>query len=511
MTIPHILQSLLALCARSYLASFIFAALVFGILRLFFLLLRKIFKLTGLGFAVTAFSLYGGIMAFHRVSSYVLVKPLPIIIRSLGFVIGVYLAYSIVEQIFFVRGGARTGREMPRIVRDVLRLAVVVVASLIALKAFVGLEVTALVATSTVLSAVIGLAMQDTLANIFAGISLQLGKPFHVGDWVTVYNQTGAVVSTSWRATRIRTRDNNVIEIPNSSIAKAEIFNYSAPTPKHRRSVEVGIGFDVPPNQAKETLMTAASAVEGVWADPPPDVLLIKFGESAINYRLRYWVDDFQDAPEIDDRVMTSVWYYLKRAGVGLPYPYRNLLVRQEDPAGAARTREERRSQIRAFLGGVELLDALSAAETARLAETAEVRTYAVGEDIVSQGDAGSEFFIVEEGSVHTIVETPEGRCLTFGPFGRGFFFGEMSLLTGEPRSATVTALSDVSVLVITKERFADVLTSNPKVAEKLSASVAKRRAEVAQGNGEQGEAAAAGNYSRDNILRRIKDFFNIK
>ena len=146
-------------------------------------------------------------------------------------------------------------------------------------------------------------------------------------------------------------------------------------------------------------------------------------------------------------------------------------------------------------------------------AEVARIRYYQlpVWLRIVRQGDAGSEFFIVEEGEVRTTVETPDGRALAFGPFGRGFFFGEMSLLTGEPRGATVTALADVTVLVVTKDRFADVLTANPRVAERLSVAVAKRKAEVAEGMAEGEALSAEGRYTRENILIRIKEFFNIK
>ncbi len=253
------------------LLSLAFAALVFVGGRAVFAILRRLLKLEGLRFTVNVFLLILAAEAFEYVFAYEWVPTIGRIIQGLTFVFGIYLAYRLLEHVL-VRRVAKEEKlvELPRIVRDIVRLAVIVLAVLFALKAFLGLEPTALIATSTVLSAVIGLAMQDLLANIFAGVALQIGKPFRIGDWVTAYNQTGTVVSTSWRATRIKTRDNHLIEIPNANIAKAEIYNYSVPTPLQRRHVEVGVVYAAPPNKVKKVLKEAALAARGVLKEPEP-------------------------------------------------------------------------------------------------------------------------------------------------------------------------------------------------------------------------------------------------
>jgi small-conductance mechanosensitive channel len=498
------------------LLSLALAALVFVAGKTLFAVLRRILALEGLRVSANVFLSLVAVAAFEHVFAYEWAPAVGKVLQAVIFIVGVYLLYVLLEQALSRRAFRdRQPPEVPRIVRDVLRLAVIVLATLFALKAFLGFEPTALIATSTVLSAVIGLAMQDVLANIFAGISLQIGKPFRVGDWVTVYNQTGTVVSTSWRSTRIKTRDNHLVEVPNANIAKTEIYNYSVPTPLQRRSVEVGIVYGQPPNKVKAVLIEAALAAQGVLKKPEPDVLLVGFGDFAITYRLRFWLNDFADTPRTEDRIMTNIWYRLKRAGIEIPFPIRDVNVTRRDEGTAAREERAREARVMSFLEGVELLDALGKKDKEFLAAAAPERKYAVGEQVVRQGDPGDEFFIVVTGEVSTTVKRDRGPAVEIGKFGPGFFFGEMSLLTGEPRRATITAVSDVDVLVINKDIFAEIIAANPKVAHKLSRAIEKRRAEIEQefveAGDENGAARVQEKYSKENVLQRIKEFFDLR
>jgi small-conductance mechanosensitive channel len=501
--------------AWDVLSSLALAAAVFVVGRAVFAVLRRTLKLEGLRFTINVFLLLLAAAAFERVFDYKWPDLVGRIVHGLVFVLGIFLAFRLLEHVFIRRiVKDKKQVEIPRIVRDIVRLAVIVLASLFALKSFLGLEPTALIATSTVLSAVIGLAMQDVLANIFAGISLQIGKPFRVGDWVTAYDQTGTVVSTSWRATRIRTRDNHIIEIPNANIAKAEIFNYSAPTPLQRRQIEVGVAYGVPPNDVKGVLKEAALASQGVLREPQPDVLLTNYGDFAITYRLRYWLKDFAGVPQTEDRIMTNIWYHFKRAGISIPFPIRDVTLRQVDEKAEGRAAEERLARISSYLAEVDLLAALSKTERKDLATVTAERRYAAGEKIVRQGDPGAEFFIVVAGTAHVTVRREGGRSIDVGTFGPGYFFGEMSLLTGEPRRATITAAVDTDVIVIGKDAFRETIAAHPKIAEKLSAAVEKRKADIekefAEAGDADGAAAVENEYSRENVLKKIKTFFDI-
>jgi small-conductance mechanosensitive channel/CRP-like cAMP-binding protein len=512
---PDTLKGFLGATVGDILSSLALAALVFVVGRVVFAVLRRVLKLEGLRVTVNIFLLLLAAAAFEHVFDYTWAPTVGRIMRGTIFVFGVYLAFRLLEHTFVGRIVTEKKRvEIPRIVRDIIRLAVLVLAVLFALKAFLGLEPTALIATSTVLSAVIGLAMQDVLSNIFAGISLQIGKPFGIGDWVTVYNQTGTVVSTSWRSTRIKTRDNHVIEIPNSSIAKTEIYNYSVPTPLQRRDVEVGVVYGLPPNDVKRVLIEAALAARGVLNQPEPDVLLTNYGDFAITYRLRYWLRDFADVPRTEDRIMTNIWYYFKRAGISIPFPIRDVTTRHVDEETEKRAEEKRITKIRSHLDGVELLAGLSNTELNKLAAVAAERRYAAGEKIVRQGDPGDEFFIVISGKVRVTVRREKAPTVDLGAFDPGFHFGEMSLLTGEPRRATVAAVEDADVLVINKGMFQEIIAAHPKVAEKLSKAIEKRRKEIerefAEAGDEEAAAAVEEEYSREKVLKKIKDFFDV-
>ena len=513
---PDTLKEFLGATLGDVLSSLALAALVFAGGRAVFAILRRILKLEGLRVTVNIFLLLLAAAAFERVFAYEWPATVGRILYALIFIFGIYLAYGLLEHVFILRiSKERKPVELPRIIRDVIRLAIIVLAVLFAMKAFLGFEPTALIATSTVLSAVIGLAMQDVLANIFAGISLQIGKPFRVGDWVTVHNQTGTVVSTSWRSTRVKTRDNHLIEIPNANIAKTEIYNYSVPTPLQRRHVEVGVVYGQPPNEVKKVLVEAALAARGVLSQPEPDVLLTAYGDFAITYRLRYWLRDFADTPRTEDRIMTNIWYYFKRAGITIPFPIRDVTMRHVDAEAERRAEEARLTKIRSYLDEVELLAALSNTELNKLAAAASERRYAAGEKIVRQGDPGDEFFIVISGRVRTTVRREGSPTIDLGTFDPGFYFGEMSLLTGEPRRATITAVEDTKVLVVNKENFQEIIATHPKVANKLSRAIENRRAEIEREFSEAGDAEAAAavseEYSRENVLKKIKEFFDIK
>ncbi len=219
--------------------------------------------------------------------------------------------------------------------------------------------------------------------------------------------------------------------------------------------------------------------------------------------------------PRTEDRIMTNIWYHFKRAGITIPFPIRDVTLRRLDEKVEARTEEERLARVRSHLEEVELLASLSKAELSKLAAAAGERRYAAGERIMRQGDAGNEFFIVISGEVLTTVRREDGRGADLGNFGPGFFFGEMSLLTGEPRRATITAVTDADLIVVGKNEFQEIIAVHPKVAEKLSRAIEKRQAEIEKELAEAGDVEAAAavekEYSRENVLKKIKAFFDIK
>jgi CRP-like cAMP-binding protein len=367
--------------------------------------------------------------------------------------------------------------------------------------------------SSAVVSAVIGLALQDVLGNVVAGVALHVGKPFKVGDWVKVSDQVGAVVQTSWRSTTISTLDGDFVIIPNGSIAKAEIVNFSAPNPQHAEHARVGTRYEVPPNSAKKAMIEAALQTQGVVPEPRPKVRLIEFGDFSINYDMKYWIDDFSQHDDIRDAVMSSIWYHFRRQGIGIPFPIRDVNLFTVTTQEREKEEAKRIAGLMRLLEAVDIFSPLSSEERLQVAQGVQTHRYAPGERIVRQGDEGDSFFIIGSGQVEVSAQDQTGSQGVLARLGPGKFFGEMSLLTGERRSATVTAVQDTEVGVIDKDNFARVLTANPDIAQTLSEILERRLAEIAAKMAdlekERSDRRLA-TESRGSLLKRIRSFFRL-
>jgi small-conductance mechanosensitive channel/CRP-like cAMP-binding protein len=403
--------------------------------------------------------------------------------------------------------------EIPVLLHELVRIALLILILFVIISKVFQAKLSTLLVSSAVVSAVIGLALQDVLGNIVAGVALHVGKPFKVGDWVQVTDQTGAVVQMSWRATTIRTLDGDFVIIPNGSISKEEIVNYSAPNPRHALYVEVGTRYELAPNMVKDTMVEAALQTWGVLPEPKPRVWVTEYGDFAINYKMKYWIDDFPRHPDIGDQIMTRIWYLFRRRGVGIPFPIRDVNLYTVTPEVQERERNESVTGVQKVLAKVEILSPLSEEERRQLAEGALVQRYAKGEDIVLQGEGGDSFFVLTSGLVEVSTADGAGVRAVLAQLGEGSFFGEMSLLTGEKRTATVTALKDTDVIVIDKANFAQVITNNPAIAKSLSEILERRLAEIAAKMSElekERPMKKAAVESGSSLLKRIRSFFRL-
>src|SRR3989442_7666272 len=214
---------------------------------------------------------------------------------------------------------ARVGVDVPSILRDLL-LVSVAVALVMGFLRLAGLDLFSLVTTSAVLTAVIGLALQSTIANVFGGLGLQLDRTLGRGEWIEVGRRVGPILEIPWRFTRIVTKDGDSVFVPNSELVAGEVLNFSRPTGAHRMTVRIGFQYRHPPDEVRRVLLDAVRDAPGVLDQPPPDCGPHEFGESAIVYGLRYWIADFERNTAIDEEVRTRIWYAAQRAGLEIPY-----------------------------------------------------------------------------------------------------------------------------------------------------------------------------------------------
>ena len=408
--------------------------------------------------------------------------------------------------------GRRTHRAPPRIFRDVTQAVVYVIVLMITLRA-VGVEPSSLLTTSALLTAVVGLALQDTLGNMVSGLALQMQRPFQVGDWIQFDpdpRQIGQVTEVNWRATTVMTNELVELIVPNALLAKAPIRNYSRPSPVSRRTITVQGPYESSPRRVHDAILAAISNTPGVLADPPPWVQTRNFAESGIDYAVYFFTDDFASRDRVDGHVRDRVWYALQRGEVQIPYPQRTVHMHAVSEESRGRTLErelERRDQV---LRCVDFLDVLPPEAHRALAAAAVVRLYAPGEIIVALGDTSGELFIIDRGEV--VVELPreDKTAREIARLSSGKFFGEMGLMTGEQRKATVRAHSECELLVISHDAFHSTLAANAGVIEKISDLLLERQAELEAVASTRDTMIEPKDDRSKRLISQIKGFFKL-
>ena len=357
-----------------------------------------------------------------------------------------------------------------------------------------------LLTTSAVGAVVVGFALQETLGNAFAGLAIQTEKPFRVGEWIRVGDFEGRVTEITWRATRLRTKSGNFVIVPNNTIAREAITNYSEPLVPTRLEIDVGASYASPPNEVKSAIREALAQVPAILTLPPPDVLLHSFDASSIGYRARFWVEDYEHDELIRDQVRTAVYYGFGRRNIEIPYPIQVEYARQwpePDPAADARARED-------VLARVDLFARLSQDQRREIAAVTRTDRFGDGEAIVRQGMPGQSMFVVCSGSVAVVIEPGARQVATIE---RGGYFGEMSLLTGDARTATVIARGDTVVLELDADVFRTLGAAHSQAVEQIAVAAIARRAALEQARDAVRAVAISGSAS---LLERVKRFLRL-
>ena len=331
-----------------------------------------------------------------------------------------------------------------------------------------------LLTTSAVGAVVVGFALQDTLGNAFAGLAIQSEKPFRIGNWIKVGDFEGRVAEVTWRATKLRTKTGNFVVLPNNTIAHEAITNFSEPAIPTRLELEVGASYQSTPGDVKRAILEAIEHVPRVLKVPAPDALLLSFDDSAITYRARFWVEDFEFDDEARDEVRTAIYYSFNRHGIEIPWPIEVGYEREwpePDPATKLKDRER-------VLASVDLFARLTEEQRREVAETTTMRMFGDGEAITKQGTPGHSMFIVCSGRVAVVLEPDRREVATIE---RGGYFGEMSLLTGDPRTATVVARGDAVVMELDAAVFRKLGAADPQAVEEIGMAAMTRRVELEQ------------------------------
>jgi CRP-like cAMP-binding protein len=358
-----------------------------------------------------------------------------------------------------------------------------------------------LLTTSAVGAVVVGFALQDTLGNFIAGLAIQIEKPFRVGQWVQFGDREGQVQEITWRATKLRTKAGQFLIVPNNLISKEPVLNYSEPIVPTRVEVEVPASAATPPNEVKRAIREALSNSPLAMKAPEPQVVIAAFGASSVDYLVQFWIEDYAIDRQARDQVRSNIWYTLRRHSIEIPYPIQVQFEREETPLLTTK----HINSAAEYLAAVDLFSTLTAEERQALAAAGTQPLFAAGEAIVRQDAEGDSMFVVLAGQVRVVLE-PSGQEVAVIPTGG--FFGEMSLLTGDRRTATVKAIGDVTVLEIAAKNFREVALANPNLLDHISTVVATRRTGLQSAR--DAAAAIPAPEAKRNFLARVRQFLTL-
>ncbi len=398
---------------------------------------------------------------------------------------------------------------IPHFLRQVVALFIYLIALLLVLS--VGYHAEAqlkgLLAGSGIAAIVLGFATQDLFGGIIAGIALQINKPYKVGDWLHVSDKHAEVMEINWRSTRFRTNDGIYLDIPNYKIARDVIINLHYPTEIHAMRLRVGVDYDVPPNRVKDALHRAAERAEGVVPEPPVKVFVMDFADSAVIYEIKFSMGNHRYYNDVCDAIRTNIWYEFRRQQITIPFPIRTLQIHR----GPKRTGDPQ-AEARGILRSEPLFDCMSEDQLATVLQNSPIHRYGRGERLIQEGDEGDSMFVMLRGTAAVSIAR-NGTSVRVGAMRQGDCFGEFSLLTGAPRSATVRAENDCEVLEISKPIMAEVLKESPECLSALSDLLAKRQLE---GEGIVKDAALPQDQERkeseyrSTFLRRLRTVFEL-
>jgi small-conductance mechanosensitive channel/CRP-like cAMP-binding protein len=399
---------------------------------------------------------------------------------------------------------------IPKFLREVVALVIFLIALLLVLS--VGYhaerELKGLLAGSGILAIILGFATQNLFGGIIAGMSLQISRPYKVGDWLQVHDRFAEVMEINWRSTRLRTNDAIYLDIPNNEIVRGTIINLHYPTQIHAMRIRVGAEYDIPPNRVKDALRRAAISAEGVQTDPKPKVFVIDFADSAVIYEIKFWMGNHAAYNDVSDAIRTNIWYEFKRQRITIPFPIRTVHLQRKNRPQAQESHDEARDILREE----PLFQCMDDSQLENVLKRAKHNHFGQGERLIEEGAEGDSMFILLRGTAQVSV-AKNGSIIRVGVLRSGDCFGEMSLLTGEPRTATVRAEGDCEVLEISKPVMAEVLRDSPQCLYELSELLARRKLEtegiVRDATQPHAEAGKEQEY-RASFLRRLRTVFEL-
>ena len=401
-----------------------------------------------------------------------LIHVIELIGASLLWLIGAWLLKRGLELFLWTTAFKKaTGSESPLLIRSL-------VAAIIYFLAFYGIwtsvfhrPVTGLLVSTGIVAAALGLALQSVLSDFFSGLAITMENPYRVGDWIELKDGTlGQVADITWRSTRILSLNNSIYVVPNTVAAKSIIHNYNMPDKIYAYWVHVSIDSDIPPDIVLQLLMEASLTCKSVLKYPSPIVRISDVTSQPFKYMVYVYFEDYPSYRPGRSDLFSSISSCLSRAGIS------PTAVKYEIATREARIAEVQELTLSERLRGINIFQPLSDDDIETIAGSCQIQTFRSGEIVIEKGDTDNSLFVISSGVVSILRDEDRGRHIELARLGANDCFGEMSLLTGEPRTATVKALTNVEAINVPKEGLEPVLKAKPELSDKLAEIMAERR-----------------------------------
>lgn len=405
---------------------------------------------------------------------------------------------------------SRAATQVPRLLIDISAFAVWVATLIAALSVIFDLSVSAFITTSGIVIAVIGFALRYMISDVFTGIALGLERPINIGDWVQLENGTlGKIVEINWRATKLMTKEKTGVIIPNTYLATHPFTNFNWPDDYFRAEFDIVLDYEVTGHQAERILLSAVNQVDESAAIPePPSVRILEYTSRGIKWQVRFWVPRHEDLDQVRYLVKRNLLRNLHFAGLRVPHDKLDLLNSTESADLPSPVKRDV-----TFLRDVHLFDSMSDEELEKLRNRMRERLCVQGEAIVRQGEEGDSLFLLREGYLDVFIDNEDGDRLMVGHLLPGMFFGEMSLLTGARRAATVTPSVDAVVFQISKEDIRSFLEESEDLVRQLSLALAERQMmndrKLTEGVTAQ-EIERVRQTAADRLFQKIQGYFGL-
>ena len=390
----------------------------------------------------------------------------------------IFAALTFVNEVIFGSAAAETARgRVPKLLLDLLRLILIVIGGSIVLSKVWGANLASLATALGVGSIVIGLALQEPLGNVFAGLMLLFERPVSLGDWIDVDGKIGKVVEINWRSLHLLTLTQELVIVPNSILNKGTFKNLSRPTQLRIEEIMIGFSYDDAPNKVKQILLDVLRDTPGVLNVPSPAVRTREYADFSINYQVRMPVASHDELSKIRDEFMTRVWYAAQRHGLTIPFPIRTVVQETQEQV-TARTAPRPLELLKRFpMWTTSPGDNEAEINQAHnLAKHARYRKYTTGETLVQVGELLDGISLVIEGSAILQAIDKEGQLHKIAEVGPGEFFGESSIASSQNSDFTIKASKDLTVLVLEPDTVHEWIGQRPRLAREIGTVLDHRR-----------------------------------